>query len=115
MLGKQIGRDGGNDAESDGAAEEIFLLRKVAAGGFELAKNGAGAREKGLADLGETHGAAKAIEEAGAEFVFELTDLLGKRGLGDVGLAGSAAEAAGIDDGAEIAELVEFHGRVIRC
>jgi hypothetical protein len=29
--------------------------------------------------------------------------------LGDVGLPGSAAEAAGIDDGAEVAKLVDFH------
>jgi hypothetical protein len=30
-----------------------------------------------------------------------------------VRLAGGAAEAAGIDDGAEVPKLMEFHGRVI--
>jgi hypothetical protein len=84
-------------------------LGEIAAGGFEFAKNGAGAREEGLADFGEAYGATEAIEQAGAEFVFELANLLGERGLGNVRLAGGAAEAAGIDDGAEVAELMKFH------
>jgi hypothetical protein len=108
---KKIGSNGGNDADGDGATHGIFLVSQVAASCFEFAQHGTGARQECLANFGEAHGAAEAIEEASAEFVFKLADLLRERGLGDVGLASSTAEAAGIDDGAEVAKLVEFHGK----
>jgi len=106
---EEVGRDGRNDTDADGPAEGIFLLDDVAAGGFEFTENGASAWKKGFADLGEADGAAEAVEEAGAEFVFKFQDLLGERRLGDVRLFGGAAEGAGFGDGAEVAELVEFH------
>jgi len=62
-----------------------------------------------LAVLGEPNGAAQAVEEAGAELVFQLENLLRKRRLGNVRLFGGAAERAGLGHGAEVAELVEFH------
>lgn len=116
MRWEEIWGDGRNDTNRNGAAHGVFLLGKIAAGGFEFAEDGAGAGKKRLADFGEAHGTAEAVEEASAEFVFEFADLLGERGLRDVGLAGGAAEAAGVDNGAEVAELVEFHERIaLRC
>jgi len=109
MWREKVRRDGGNHANADGTAERIFLLDDIAAGGFEFTEHGAGARKKSLADIGEADGAAETVEEAGAEFVFELEDLLGKRGLGDVGLLGGAGEGAGFGDRAEVAKLMEFH------
>jgi hypothetical protein len=109
MLRQEIRRDGGNDAKRDGTPDEVFLLLKVTAGGFEFPEHRPRARKKGLAHFREAHGAAEAIKEARAEFVFELANLLRERRLGDVALAGGTTEAAGIDDGAEVAELVEFH------
>ncbi len=109
MRREQIWGDGGDDTNRNGAAHGIFLLGEIAARGFEFAEDGAGAGKKRLADFGEADGTAEAIEEASAEFVLEFADLLGERGLRDVGLTGRAAEAAGVDDGAEVAELVEFH------
>lgn len=68
--------------------------------------------KKGLAQLGEAHAAAQPIEEARAEFVLELEDLLGKRRLGDVRLFRGTGERKSLSDGAEVAELVKFHGLV---
>ena len=45
-----------------------------------------------------------------AEFVLELEDLLRKRRLRDVTLLGRAGEGVGVGDGAEVSELLEFHG-----
>jgi hypothetical protein len=109
MLRKKVRRDGGDYADADGAAEGIFLLDDVAAGGLEFAKNGAGTGKKRFADVGEAYGAAETVEEAGAKFAFELEDLLGERRLGDVGLLGGAAEGSSFGDGAKITKLVEFH------
>ena len=106
---EKVRRDGGNHADTDGAAEGIFLLDDIAAGGFEFTKDGAGAGKESFANIREADRAAEPVEEAGAEFVFEFADLLGERGLSDVGLFSGAAEGAGFGDGAEIAELVEFH------
>ena len=87
-------REKGRDAEEESrarpwdrpdgnrAADGVFALDNVALGGFEFAKDGAGAGKEGLAQIGEADGAAKAVEEPGAEFGFELEDLLGKRRLG---------------------------------
>ena len=113
VLRKEIRGDRGNDADDDRAAQGVSLLREVTAGGFEFAEDRAGAGKKGLPDFGEADGAAEAVEEAGAEFVFELADLLRERRLRDVRLAGGTTEAAGIDDGAEVAELVKFHRKAI--
>ena len=69
----------------------------------------AGAGKKSFSQIGEADGAAEAVEKARAELVFEFEYLLGKRWLGDVGLFGRAAEGAGFGNGAEVAELVQFH------
>ena len=73
---EEIRSDGRNDAYGDGTAHRVFLLSEIAAGSFEFMENGAGAREKGLADFGETDRAAETVEETGSELVFELTNLL---------------------------------------
>ncbi len=50
---KEIGGDSGNNAHGDGTASELFAFEDVAFGGFQFAKDSAGAREKGLAKLGK--------------------------------------------------------------
>ena len=69
---EEIRSDGGNGADRDRAADGILLLDDVAARGFEFTQNSTGAGQKCFADFGEADGAAEAVEEAGAEFVFEL-------------------------------------------
>jgi hypothetical protein len=108
---KEIRGNGGNDADGDGTTGELLAFDDVAFGGFQFAKDGVGAREKRLPKLGEPDGAAEAVEEAGAEFILQLEDLLGERRLGYVRLFRSAAERASLSYGAEVTELVEFHKR----
>ena len=109
-LRKPIGSNGGDGADDDGAGFGLQALGELVFGAGEFVENGAGAGEKGFAEVGEANGASKAVEEAAAEFGFELLDLLGERGLRDVALFGGAGEGAGVGDGGEVAELMEFHG-----
>jgi hypothetical protein len=109
MRRKEIGRDGGNDADRERTADGNLALPDVALGGLEFAEDGAGARKKCRPEIGEADGAAEAVKQSGAEFGFEFEDLLGKRWLGNVRLLGRAAEGPGFSHGAEVAELVQFH------
>src|SRR6267143_4320933 len=106
---EEVRGDGGNDADGDGTSDELFTFDDIAFGGFQFAQDGVGAREKRFAKRGKPNGAAEAVEEARAEFVFQLEDLLGKRGLGNVRLFRSAAERAGFGYRAEVTKLVKFH------
>jgi len=106
---KKVGSDRGDHADAQRSGDGVFALDDVAPGGFEFAEDGAGAWKKGLAEIGEANRTPEAIEQARAQFVFQLEDLLGERRLRDVRLLGGAAEGAGFGDAAEIAELVKFH------
>ena len=101
--------NGGNGADDDGAGFGLQALGDFVFGGGEFVEDGTRAREEGVAQLGEADGAAEAIEEAATEFGFEFEDLLGERGLRDVAALGGTGEGTGVGDGAEVAELVEFH------
>ena len=75
---EEVRRDGGNDPDDDGTADEGFAFDDVALGGFQFAKDGAGARQKSFAKLGQPDGAAETVKEPRAEFIFQLEDLLGE-------------------------------------
>ena len=81
----------------------------VATSGLELAKDRASPGEKRFPHLRETNSTPETVKEAGTKFVFQFADLLREGRLRDVRLLRAAAEAAGIGDGAEVAELVKFH------
>jgi hypothetical protein len=106
---KPVGGDSGNGADYDGAGFGLQALGEFVLGAGEFVEDGAGAREEASAQFGEADGPAEAIEEAAAKLGFEFLDLLGERWLRDVALFGGAGEGAGVGDGAEVAELVEFH------
>jgi hypothetical protein len=72
-------------------------------------QNSAGARQKCLAEFGETHGTAEAVKEAGAKLVFKFQDLLRQRRLRDVRLFGGTRERARVSNSAEVTKLVKFH------
>ena len=108
-----IGGDGGNRADDDRAGFGLQALGELVLGAGEFVEDGAGAGKKGFAEVGEANGAAEAIEEAAAEFGFEFENLLGERRLGDVAFFRGPGKGGGVGDGAEVAELVEFHGEVI--
>jgi len=52
MRRKQVRCNGRNDPDGDSAAHGIFLVSQVSTRGFEFAQNGAGARQKCLANFG---------------------------------------------------------------
>jgi hypothetical protein len=107
---KPIRSNSGNRADNHGAGFGLQALGEFVLGAGEFVEYGAGAGEKGFTEIGEANGAAEAVEEAAAEFGFELEDLLGERGLGDVALFRGPGERPRVGDGGEVAELVEFHG-----
>ncbi len=53
--------------------------------------------------------AGTADQKVDAEFALELADLLGQRRLGHVQPVGGPAEVEFLGDGAEIAEVTQFH------
>ena len=108
-----IGGDGGNGADNDWAGFRLQALGELVFGAGEFVEDRTGAREKRFAQVRETDGTAQTIEQAAAEFGFELKDLLGERGLRNVAFFGSPGERAGVGDSTEVAELMEFHGEVI--
>jgi hypothetical protein len=107
---KPIGSDGGNSADDDGSGFGLQTFGEFVLGAGKFVEDGASAGEEGFAEVGEADGAAEAVEETATELGFELEDLLGERGLRDVAFFGGPGEGAGVGDGAEVAELVEFHG-----
>ncbi len=108
-----VRRDSRNSSDDDGARFGLQALGDFVLGGGELVEDGAGAREKRLAEVGEANGAAQAIKQAAAEFGFELEYLLGEGRLRNVATLGSAGEGARVRDRTEVAKLVEFHGRAV--
>jgi hypothetical protein len=67
---EEVGSDSRNNTDGDGTADELFAFDDIASGGFQFAKDGAGAREKRFAKLGKPNGAAEAVKEARAELIF---------------------------------------------
>jgi hypothetical protein len=59
---QEIRRNRGDHPNTKWAGNGILTLDDVATGGFEFAENGAGAGQEGLAEIGETNGAAKPVE-----------------------------------------------------
>jgi len=99
---KEIRSNCRDDADGDGTTGELFAFDDVAFGGFQFAKDGVGAREKRLAKLRKSDGAAEAVKEAGAEFILKFKDLLRKRRLRNVRVFRGAAERAGLGNRAEV-------------
>jgi hypothetical protein len=104
-----IGGDGWYRTDYNGSGFGLQAFGEFVLGAGEFVEYRTRAREKRFAEIGEADGAAEAVEEAAAEFGFELEDLLGERGLRDVAFFGGSGEGAGVGDGGEVAKLVEFH------
>ena len=90
------------------AAQGAVVLGDVDDGVAELGER-AQAREQDLAEGGELGPAAVAVEQRAVELGLELLDRFGQGGLRDVAALGRAREVAGVDDGQEVADLVQLH------
>src|ERR1700719_1584812 len=73
---EKIGRDRGNRADDNGSHFGLRHLLNLRAGLADLTQNLASFGQKGLAEIRESGETRKAVEELGAEFVFELANLL---------------------------------------
>ena len=62
------------------------------------------------AGFGELERACAALEQRGAQLLFQLLDLPAQRGLGDEQALGRAGEIALFGNGDEVAQMAEFHG-----
>jgi len=66
-------------------------------------------RANPLTELGQDGFVAVTMKKRSAEFVLQLADCLGERGLGDVAGLGRTRKIPGIAHGKEIADLMHFH------
>src|SRR5579864_5730692 len=73
---EKIGCDRGNCADDNGSHFRLRHLLNLRAGLADLTQNLASFGEKRLAEIREPGETRKAVEELGAEFVFELANLL---------------------------------------
>ncbi len=59
------------------------------------------------------HAARPALEQDGADKVFEILDAAGQRRLADEDLFGGLRQIAGIDNGGEVAKMAQFHAGIL--
>ena len=111
-FGEEVGGDGGDGADAEGACEGVAELgRDVSEGlcGLEeplcLLDPFDGAGDDGDAAVGT-------VENLKAECRFDLGDLGGERGLRDAAICGGAPEGGAVGDSDHILELSEREGVV---
>jgi hypothetical protein len=80
---------------------------------FGLGEDEASLVNECFSRLREVHVAFVAIEEPDPELILELPDLLTQRGLADVEAFGGMTEMQTLRDGDRIAQVSEFHSRLI--
>ena len=86
-------------------------LVDLGARALDLLQDAARVREQPLARLGRTRAATVAHEQILPQLDFEAAHLAADRRLGDAEQARRAAEAAEVDDGDEVFELLQVHAR----
>jgi hypothetical protein len=106
---QQIGRDGGDDADAQGAGQAVAIGAGQIAQLVHGAQDVAGAGGELMAKRGQPDLARAAFDQGRADQAFQLLDLHRQRGLGDRAILGRAAEMAGPGKGLEVAQL--FHGQ----
>ena len=111
-FGEEVGGDGGDGADAEGACEGVAEL------GRDIAECFCGLEEPlclldpfdGAGDDGDA--AVGAVEDLKSECRFDLGDLGGERGLRDATIFGGAPEGGAVGDSDHILELSEREGVV---
>jgi hypothetical protein len=75
----------------------------------QVAQRATGVLEVRLSGVGGPHGAPSPVQQLDAQGSFELFDLLGERGLGDVQFLGGAGEVALVSDGKQVAQVAQLY------
>ena len=117
MPGAEVGDEPGEEeagggpehADAERAAGQLAHLGDCLAGARERREHPLGLGTEGTAGLGEDDAAADAREQLDAELRLERAHLLREGRLGEVELAGRAAERAVLGRGEEVGELLQSH------
>ncbi len=108
-VAQQVGGDGGEHAEGEGAAQEGIGLAGLVPRGLDLLEDADGAVEKGLAVGGEFSrpgaGGRRGVRPARPR----ASGSAAEGGLRDAALLGGAGEIPRARHGDDVAELVHFH------
>ena len=103
--GEEIGAEGGRHAEADQPAE---IARTLRGGGHDVVQrqqHAAGGRDHLRAHGGRHDAPRRAVEQGRAELLFEMGDLHGQGGLGDVAAPRRRAEMPGFRERDHIFQL----------
>ena len=106
---QKIRRDGGQHSHRHASAQLSVAFTQFALRHLDLGEDALRARQEAFAGVGELGAARQAVEEAFAQLLLELLDLLAERGLGNVALLGGAREVARPGHGDDVTQLLEFH------
>ena len=68
-----------------------------------------GPAHEDFADRGQAHAPGVALEEGGAQLVFDLLDAAGDRRLGDAEVPSGLAQAAQFGHGQDVTDVAELH------
>jgi hypothetical protein len=98
------------DDEGEPELDPLPQAARAGAQEVDLEEDGAGVGEQRLSGRRQAGPVARAVEEADAELGLEVRDPLAHRGLDPREPGRGSAEAAGLGDGHEGAELVEREG-----
>ncbi|MDR8756700.1 hypothetical protein FEQ05_06317 [Burkholderia pseudomultivorans] len=105
----QVGREGRHHREPQRTAAEIGSVVQRALPRVEFVQRRTRMPRIDLAELGQAHRTARAVEQRHAERFLELTHLLRQRRLRHVQRVGRAREVAVLGDGQEIADMAKKH------
>ncbi|MDR8839216.1 hypothetical protein FEP81_03535 [Burkholderia multivorans] len=105
----QIGREGRHHREPQRAGREIGRIVQRTRARVERVQRRACVLRVDVAEFGEPHRAARAVEQRHAERFLELANLLRQRRLRHMQRIGRARETALLGDGQEIADVTKQH------
>ena len=103
--------DRGQPRQPDQPARAGRELLQMALRLLNLAQDHLGAAQEEAARVGQLKLVQAAVEQLGADFLFELGELLRERGLREAEPLGRLGEGGRLGDGAENPQLVQIHGR----
>ena len=110
-LRQQVGRDGGDDAEPQLAAERVAMLLGDLHEFVRIAQHARGLGDDGLSHRRQHHPAVAPLDQRHAESLFQLLDLGGQGRLADKTGVGGAAEVTMLGNRHQVLKIAQVHGR----
>jgi hypothetical protein len=107
---KQIGAQGGKDAEAHAASFRVAGAPGGLAHLLDVGQHPPGALDDVGADRGQHDLARRPFHQCHPQFVLQLADLRGQGGLADVAGIRGPAEMAQVSQGDQVAQVSQVHG-----